>query len=609
MHHQTWQFCLLLVVAALATDGGVPAIAEVAVFSNRTPERLTVWTTADGERSRPLTLAVGESLPVFYSRTLRIRYMEGLTERSYKVPPKSAYFFTRGRGDGRLRMERIGFGKNKPAPSEPGVVEPREATIITVKLLVDDDEPTHRQIWEAKLRKRLGAASKILERHSGIKLKVVDITTWDSDDRLNYFPRSLREFEQEVNPKPAQLAIGFSSQYQLQTGRVHMGGTRGALHPYILLKERSRNVLEPERLELLVHELGHYLGASHSPEPTSVMRPLLTGGLQRRAGARVQFDPVNTLLIAMLGDEMRTRKVRRLAEVSPPTRLRMSEIYSVLAKALPRDPAASQYLQLLGQSGQSPTTHVQPAPQDQAMIRDTNRTMAQLLRVVKARRPDDLPNDTSTDERRWYTGDQLTEFYVRQAALAAIQLRPEQMERVFLLTLGIFLDDVETLSKLPATAGFASGVETNAQRKDRLSILNHPTMRDRRDLARHFFVSAFLTTTFGPEAALNLGLSKEMLDANGGSGFSFADLVANRAGIEFAKRVSTGKISLEDLNQNFAVADYLPEVDDLDEGIEMQDFRARFGKVGDEAFQAEMSRIEQRVLDLPIYRRAMPATN
>ena len=622
MLRHNWHPWIVLLLAVATSCGAVPATAEVAVFSNRTRERLTVSVLADGTRPQPLTLAVGESRPVFYRRALRVRYLEGLVEHGYQVAPKSAYFFTRGQGDEPLRMEQIGFGRNRPAPSEPappgnGARQrgARQKTVtIPVKLLVDDDEPTHRQIWEAKLRNRLAAASEILEKHSGVKLNVVAVETWDSDDRQHNFLLSMREFEREVSPQPAQLAIGFSSQYKVHSGRVHMGGTRGALYPYILLKERSPNILETERLELLVHELGHFLGASHSPEPTSVMRPLLSGGLQRRAGSHVQFDPVNTLLIAMLGEELRNRDVKRLADVSPPTRRRMEEIYSVLAKALPKDPAAGQYLQLLGRSRRRPAIQGQPQQeqprlQDRSRIRDTRRIVMQLVRVTKARRPGKPAAEHSSDAPQWYTSDQLTEFYVRQAALAVLQLEPEQPQQVFLLSLGIFLDDSDTLRKFPATSAFVSNVENEAQRQDRISILGSPTMRDRRDLAQHFFVSAHLATTLGPQVALSLGLGKEMMDANGGSGFSFADLAADRAGIEFAKRVAAGEISLERLSQRFEVADYLPQVDDLAEGLELADLRAQFGEITDEAFQAELTRIEHRVLELPIYNRSVPVAD
>ena len=586
-----------------------PSLAEVAVFSNRTRELLTLSVRADGTNPTHLSLEVGQSRPVFYQRALRVSFQEGLVERSHQVKPKSAYFFTRGpRSEGPLRMEQIGFGDNAPAPSpamSKKIGQQEQSTTIPVKILVDDDEPTHRQLWETKLRNRVARASEILELHSGVKLKVVAVGTWDSDDRQHDFSLTLREFEKEVVPKPARLAIGFSSQYKVSSGRRHMGGTRGALYPYILLKERSPTILESERLVLLLHELGHYLGASHSPEPQSVMRPLLTSGLQRQAGSQIQFDPVNTLLMAMVGDEIRNRGVRRLSQVSPPTKRRMQEIYTVLSKALPDDPAASQYLQLLGVSNLKPELQQKIQQVDRSTVRDLRRLLLRLVRHVRARQPDLEQNP----DAKWYTGDDLTEFYVRQAALVALQIEPEEMEKVFLMSLGVFMESSDVLRKFPATQGLVSNVENEAEREARLSILGQPTMHGRPDLAQHFFVSAHLTASLGPRLALSVGLGKEMMDANGGSGFSFADMAANRAGIEFALRIAAGEISLAQLTERFEVSNYLPPIDGLTEGLQVEDLRARYGETSSEPFKSKLVEIERRVLSLPVYNRSRAADN
>ncbi len=72
------------------------------------------------------------------------------------------------------------------------------------------------------------------------------------------------------------MAIGFTSQYMIPHGVMHLGGTRGPLYPYILIRELgSQHVSKSERLEILVHEMGHYLGASHTADMDSVMRPQL----------------------------------------------------------------------------------------------------------------------------------------------------------------------------------------------------------------------------------------------------------------------------------------------------------------------------------------------
>lgn len=609
MPHRLWTLYFAL-AGSIACGFTTPACAEVAVLANRTREPLSISILVDGAQPQPITLDVGESRPLFYQRALSVRFQEDMFERTYQLNAKSAYFFTRGEGDEPLRMEQIGFAHNKPAANGAVVRHNPMPPVVTVKLLVDDDEPTHRQVWEANLRRRFAAAAEIVERHSGVQLKVVAIGMWDSDDHQHDFNASMTEFEQEVSPSPAQVAIGFSSQYAAHAGRVHMGGTRGALHPYILLKERARNMLETQRIELLVHELGHFLGATHSPEPQSVMRPLLTNNIQRRAGARIEFDPVNTLLVAMLGDELRNRGVKRLADVSPPTRLRMEEIYAVMAKALPADPAAQQYLQMLALPAMPAAQAPEPAPvatalpvpiPHEAALHDTARALGQLLQIVKAKRPQPAASNSQSAASPWYTGDKLTEFYVRQAALAVVQLEPAEMERVFLLALGLFFDDTGLLHKFPATAGFAARAESQSLSDIRLGILGEPTLRDRRDLAQHFFISAHLAALLGPEAAWGLGVAKELSDADGGTGFSFADLAADRAGIEFARAILDRKVSLEDLSQGFIVSDYLPPLDGLAEGVSLTVLRDQYGDTASPAFQLRMQEIDAAVLALPAY--------
>ncbi len=552
-----------------------PALAEVVVLSNRTATPVKCTLIENEKPAKTISIAPGDSNPYFYAGSLQLRYRDGQAESKYDLEAANAYFFARVPGKNSLHFERIGLGEGSFNPNATRGLLPRAVPTILVKLLVDDEEPTHRRVWEARLRKRLAAASEILERHSGVRLKVVKVSTWDSEDAIHKFSLSLREFEREVSPEPARLAIGFSSQYQIARGRIHLGGTRGTLHPYILLKERSPNVRETERLELLVHELGHFLGAAHSPEPQSVMRPLLTGGQQRAAGSRVQFDPVNTLLVALMGEELRRPRVRRLRDVSNPTKRRMLQIYSVLQKSLPEDPAAAQYQQMIRHATTS------------SLVDDTRTVLGRMVEVAKQ-------NDPAQD------GDELTDRYVRAAAAAAQTVHPENAKRAFLLALGIFIDDTETLRKFPPTQAMVKAVETEPMRRERLRSRGAPTMHSRGDLAKHFFVSAHMTVMTGSWAARAFGLAKETLDAQaGGTGFSFADMAANRAGILFAERLLRGKISLTTVAQKFSTKTFLPPIADLDEGLTADELQEQFdGK----ALEAELRRIERRILELPAYR-------
>jgi hypothetical protein len=467
-----------------------------------------------------------------------------------------------------------------------------ERGVITVKLLVDDDEMRLQRVWEPALRQRLAEASEIMALHGGVRLKVVAVDTWDSDDRELDFSRSLAEFEREVLPAPAQVAIGFSSQYVIAEGRVHMGGTRGALHSHIMIKERARSVLDTERLEFLVHELGHFQGATHSPEPDSAMHPVVGSGRQRRRGARIQFDPVNTLLISLLGEEIRERGVRKFADMTPATQRRMGEIYAALREAMPEDPSTNNYLRRLAAAAVGP------------LIEDTRQVLAQVVHAAsmqKTLRDHAVGGNAANVGARALEGDALLEHYVRQAASAARRVRPENGSRALVLGLGLALDDTGTLRELPVASALAMSVEDDGAFADRLLVLGSPTMRGRGDLAKHFFVSAHLVALLGSQPARAAGMAKEMLDADGGSGFSFRDMAANRAGIVFAHAVLSGRLSLDAVADGFTVNAYLPPVEDLREEMQAAEFFRDFGGVGDARLTSELTRIEQRILAIPVY--------
>lgn len=581
-----------------------PAAGKVTVLANRTVNSITIDIERVGQRAEQITIPSGDSQPIFFSHGLAVRFGEGFQRERFSLQPSNAYFFTRGPDGARLRLEQIGLGE-QATPQPTPVVMPKSAgptsftTTITVKLLADENEPTHRRIWEPKLRQRIAAASDILERHSGIRLKVVEVATWDSDEQQRHFVQTLREFEQEVKPQPAQLAIGFSSQYNAEGGRSHLGVTRWPLHSHILLRERSRNLMESERLELLLHELGHYLGASHSPEPQSVMRPLLTRGLQRGVGSRITFDPVNALIIAMMGEEIRLHGVSNIRRLTEPTRERLKEIYGVLSIAMPRDPAARQYLRMMEFTAATKPATVKRSRSTTPIARETQKVLTHL--VSFAEQQHQLAAGGNAADEAAVTGDELTNLYIRQAAQAALKLRSKSSPRAMLLALGIFVDDQVFLREFAGTADFLKQVESDEQREKRLQVLGKPTMRERTDLTKHFLVSATLCVAIGKPAAVAAGLAKETSDSQGGTGFSFVDMAANRAGIVFAERLLDEKLKLTQVAEGFHVDDYLPTLRGLQEGLTAEQLQNEFGGNDQPTIAEELEAIEDRVLSLPVY--------
>jgi hypothetical protein len=200
-------------------------------------------------------------------------------------------------------------------------------------------------------------------------------------------------------------------------------------------------------------------------------------------------------------------------------------------------------------------------------------------------------------------GDELTEAYVKAAALAAKKLPDDRSAWAFAMGLGVALDRSTMLRTNLLTRSTWREIETDAERKKRLEVLGEPTTHGRHDLTQHFWVSAALTALWGAKQAEAAGVLKEWLDsADGGSGFSFADLAADLAGIELASRVLDRPALLADVAKGFAVKDHCPAPKGLEEGIKRKDFEKRFGSTDDERFVKELEALRKKVKGMPAYR-------
>lgn len=196
--------------------------------------------------------------------------------------------------------------------------------------------------------------------------------------------------------------------------------------------------------------------------------------------------------------------------------------------------------------------------------------------------------------------DALTALYVRAAAQAARKLPQAQAGPAFALALGVGLDTSSLMRRNPVVALTWRRVESDAERKTRLAVLGLPTMHARHDLAQHFAVSMALTAVLGEKKAEAAGILKELLDAGeGGSGFSFADLAADLAGISLAKRMIDGPARLAKVAEGFDVADYALAPKGLAEGMSLAEFEKRYGGVRDGRFTKMRDEIARRIAQLP----------
>lgn len=165
-----------------------------------------------------------------------------------------------------------------------------------------------------------------------------------------------------------------------------------------------------------------------------------------------------------------------------------------------------------------------------------------------------------------------------------------------------------------ATAIFALGVVLGHERLARyagldpdsdlvraaVALRQGATLRGREDWPRHYCLSAALAVVESPFVSDLGGLLKEELDALGeGSGFSFADLAADRAGTRFAQAATASTeaalATQARLRAGFATDDYFPSVSDLAENLSVDAFRRDYGAVGAERSRAKIDEIDARL--------------
>ncbi|RDE18097.1 hypothetical protein DV711_18430 [Motiliproteus coralliicola] len=132
-------------------------------------------------------------------------------------------------------------------------------------------------------------------------------------------------------------------------------------------------------------------------------------------------------------------------------------------------------------------------------------------------------------------------------------------------------------------------------------------LRGRIDLRQHFVYSAAIQVLADAGSSYAIGEFKELLDSvAGGSGFSFADLAADRAGTLFAMRVSRDPQQaaelLTRLDQPLRESDLMISIDRLPEGLTEAEFQQRYGDINSEAYRRMTEQIDQRLLALRLYR-------
>lgn len=127
------------------------------------------------------------------------------------------------------------------------------------------------------------------------------------------------------------------------------------------------------------------------------------------------------------------------------------------------------------------------------------------------------------------------------------------------------------------------------------------------DIPQHFIASALLAAVDSSLLSEKIGVDKELSDAESGSGFSFIDLTADRAGNRFGKLAVSTPQNARGLQESMAnLRDYagiIPSALDLPEHMDEKNFRERFQQPGSPAYINVVNEIDRRINQLPLYQK------
>jgi hypothetical protein len=125
------------------------------------------------------------------------------------------------------------------------------------------------------------------------------------------------------------------------------------------------------------------------------------------------------------------------------------------------------------------------------------------------------------------------------------------------------------------------------------------------DLAQHFIGSAAITASMNGQVAQAMGEEKELSDAQGGSGFSFIDLAADKAGTRFGEMATASPENARKIQKAMSgiknYSDFMPDPTDLPEHMDEAEFKQRYQSVDSAVYQEISKQIDARIAATPIY--------
>ncbi len=166
---------------------------------------------------------------------------------------------------------------------------------------------------------------------------------------------------------------------------------------------------------------------------------------------------------------------------------------------------------------------------------------------------------------------------------------PVQENRVLLQSLALYS------TRRDLTHAISADLQTKVKKPVQTTL----TLHGRSDLAKHFLVSSALSVSAGSSLANFIGLVKEVEDSNGGSGFSFADLAADKAGVKIGELAITSPQVAQKVQHDMRLisgeSGFMPSIDSLPEGIMALEFKKRYTDLDSKSYSLVNDEISKRI--------------
>lgn len=131
-------------------------------------------------------------------------------------------------------------------------------------------------------------------------------------------------------------------------------------------------------------------------------------------------------------------------------------------------------------------------------------------------------------------------------------------------------------------------------------------LQGRHDLSMHLIISAAISSMADPKLAALIGLDKEIEDAVDGSGFSFADLAADYAGIRLAEAATASRSDAmrvqQLLSRPHSSTLYMPDTQSLPQAMTETEFTQLYQHTESEHYQQMLAQINLNIDRLALYR-------